>query len=213
MPTWIGIWILTYLLWIDVFWHHLLAAASFAFLHSSLYLTKHSLGVFPSTPSAIYIHLSLVATVDGISLIFVSICFCYISVHSSGFWAGTGWEACLALDFSAIRSYFICSWASFFILASFSFSFCSMSLFSSTIFCCNSWSSFALAMTSFWDLLPTKSAMTLHLLTVPAGNLTIPFVRFWVSSEVQSLLLATLACWASRAALASFSFWTSYSFT
>jgi|TARA_B110000285_G_scaffold151360_1_gene168981 hypothetical protein len=51
----------------------LAAAAALAAAAHSLNLVKHSLGVLPSTTSAIYIHLSFVATVDGTDFIPFSI--------------------------------------------------------------------------------------------------------------------------------------------
>ena len=50
--------------------------AAFALAHKSLNLVKHSLGVLPSTFSAIWIHLSLAATDVGISFMPASNIFC-----------------------------------------------------------------------------------------------------------------------------------------
>lgn len=57
--------------------------AALVLAHSSLNLVKHSLAVFPSTPSAILIQRSLVGTDAGTSRIPFSIYFCYSLVQPS----------------------------------------------------------------------------------------------------------------------------------
>lgn len=126
------------------------------------------------------------------SLIPASIYFCWSTVQKFSSWAAT-----TLLAAACFVSYYCCFWAAsccFFIWAIFScLSFSSFFLFSTSL-SLRAWISFALAITSFWDL-PTNSAITRHLSTVPAGNLTIPSVSYLMSSRLQFLLINEPSSW------------------
>ena len=117
-------------------------------------------------------------TVEGISLIPASIYFCcsLVQASPSAYWGAA------AFLFASSCSFLTFSIASFRIWSCFSFWAMAASLLACTPCFCYSWISLAFAMTSFWFLVPMKSAITRHLSFVPGGNFLIPSVNNATSS-------------------------------